>query len=377
VESIVGTAARRPSPRQLGLVLAAGGVLLLSAANGGFFPTSWRWGAAAFAAAACIAVLLEGRVVVSRAGAALIACLIAFGAWTTLSAAWSLDRHATLLESQRLLLYVAALAAFLAARRGLTSGVVLGATAVAVWALADRYLGGAPTDPFEGKLLSAPLGYANALGALTAIAAVACAVAAVRFRIAALPLLVLLPALALTNSRGAMVAAGVGLVVGGALAFGHRLAAAGVLAAAIVALAVVLAVPLGGLGDRSAYWGVARGSVSHHPVAGSGAGTFAQVYRAERPAGPVTRNAHSLYLETLDELGVIGLVLLLATLAVPAVAGVLRGRAAAPAVAGYAVFLLHGGIDWDWSMPAVTVAALALAAASSEKPNVSDPLRDA
>jgi O-antigen ligase len=365
VESIVGTAARRPSPRQLGLVLAAGGVLLLSAANGGFFPTSWRWGAAAFAAVACIAVLLEGRVVVSRAGAALIACLIAFGGWTTLSVAWSLDRHATLLESQRLLLYAAALAAFLAARRGLTSGVVLGATAVAVWALADRYLGSAPTDPFEGKLLSAPLGYANALGALTAIAAVACAVAAVRFRIAALPLLVLLPALALTNSRGAMVAAAVGLVVGGTLAFGHRLAAAGVLAAAIVALAVVLAAPLGGLGDRSAYWGVARGSVSHHPVAGSGAGTFAQVYRAERPEGPVTRNAHSLYLETLDELGVIGLVLLLATLAVPAVAGLLRGRAAAPAIAGYTVFLLHGGIDWDWSMPAVTVAALALAAAAA------------
>ena len=362
----MGTAARRPSPCQLGLVLAAGGVLLLSAADGGFFPPSWRWGAAAFAAAGCVAVLLERGVVVSRAGRTFIACLIAFGGWTTLSATWSLDAAASLLEAQRLLLYAAALAAFLAARRGLTSGVVLGVTAVAIWALADRYFGGAPVDPFEGKLLSAPLGYANALGALMAIAAVACAVAAVRFRIAALPLIILLPALALTNSRGAVLAAVVAFAVGAALAFGRRLVAAGILAAAIAALTIALAVPLGGLGDRSAYWAVARGAVAGHPVAGSGAGTFAQVYRAQRPQGPVTRNAHSLYLETLDELGVVGLVLLLATLAVPAVAGVMCGRAAAPAVAGYTVFLLHAGIDWDWTMPAVTVAALALAASASE-----------
>jgi hypothetical protein len=59
-------------------VLAAGGVLLLSAADGGFFPPSWRWGAAAFAAAGCVAVLLERGLVVSRAGRAFIACVIAY-----------------------------------------------------------------------------------------------------------------------------------------------------------------------------------------------------------------------------------------------------------------------------------------------------------
>jgi O-antigen ligase len=362
----VGTAARRPSPRQLGLVIAAGGVLLLSAADGGFFPPSWRWGAAGFAAAGCAAVLFQNRLVVSRAGCAFLAGLIAFGCWTTLSAAWSLDASATLLEAQRLLLYAAALAAFLAAgRRGLTTGVVLGVTAVAVWALADRYLGGAPADPFQGKLLSAPLGYANALGAQTAMAAVACAVAAVRFRIAAVPLIGLVPALALTNSRGALLAGVVGLAGGVALAFGHRLIATAILGASFAALVIVCAVPIGGLGDRSAYWSVARAAVSGHPVAGTGAGTFAQVYRGERPQGPVTRNAHSLYLETLDELGAVGLVLLLATLAIPVVAGVRLGAAAAPAVGGYTTFLLHLGIDWDWSMPAVVVAGLALGAAAA------------
>jgi O-antigen ligase len=363
VESLVGTAARRPSPHQLGLLIAAGGVLLLSAADGGFFPSSWRWGAVAFAAAGCVAVLLENRLVVSRAGGTFLAGLILFAGWTTLSAAWSLDPHATLLETQRLLLYAAALAAFLAARRGLANGVVLGATAVAVWALADRFLSRATVDPFEGKLLSAPLGYANALGALLAIAAVASAVAALRFRLAAVPLIVLVPALALTNSRGAVLAGVVGLAIGAALAFGRRLIATAIVAASISALVIVSAVPIGDLGDRSAYWGVARAAAADHPLAGAGAGTFAEVYRAERPQGPAARNAHSLYLETLDELGVVGLVLLLATLAIPVVAGVRRGSAAAPAVAAYATFLLHAGIDWDWTMPAVAVAALALGAA--------------
>jgi O-antigen ligase len=365
VESLVGTAARRPSPPQFGLVIAAGGVLLLAAADGGFFPSSWRWGAAVFAAAGCVAVLLENRFVVSRAGAAFLAGLIVFAGWTTLSAAWSLDPHATLLETQRLLLYAAATAAFLAARQGLAGGIALGATAVAVWALADRFLGGAPVDPFEGKLLSAPLGYANALGALLAIGAVACAIAAVRFRIAAVPLIVLVPALALTNSRGAVLAGIVGLAVGATLALGRRLIATAIVIASTASLVIALAVPTAAFGDRSVYWGVARAAVADNPLAGAGAGTFGEAYRAERPQGPVARNAHSLYLETLDELGIVGLVLLLATLAIPVAAGVRRGAAAAPAVAGYTTFLLHAGIDLDWTMPAVAVAALALGAAAA------------
>jgi hypothetical protein len=120
-------------------------------------------------------------------------------------------------------------------------------------------------------------------------------------------------------------------------------------------------VPVGGIGDRAVYWRVARSVVPHHVAAGSGAGTFAEVYRARRPGGPAARNAHSLYLEALDEVGVVGLVLLLAALAVPAVAGLASGRAAP--VGAYTVFLLHAGVDWDWQMPVVTVAALAAAAA--------------
>jgi hypothetical protein len=344
--------------QQLGTALVAGAVLLLAAADGGFFPSAWRWGAVALAAAGAIAAFGPQRVSVSRTGSAMLALLVTFGCWTTLSATWSLDAHASLLESQRLLLYAVALAAFLLARRGLVDGVVLGAVAVAIWSLIDR--GG--RDPFEGTLLVGPIGYANALGALVAMAAVAAV--CLRGR-ALLSLVVLLPALALTNSRGAELAALVGVAVGGALVLGRKRAALALLAAALIALVVLLAAPIGGLGDRTSYWSTARVVVPRHVVAGSGAGTFAEVYSSARPEGPSARNAHSLYLETLDETGVVGLVLLLATLALPLVAGFARGPATAPAVGGYVVFLLHAGVDWDWTMPVVAVAALALAASQT------------
>jgi O-antigen ligase len=344
--------------QQLGTALVAGAVLLLAAADGGFFPAAWRWGAVALAAAGAIAAFGPQRVSVSRAGSAMLALLVAFGCWTTLSATWSLDAHASLLESQRLLLYAVALAAFLLARRGLVDGVILGAVAVAIWSLIDR--GG--RDPFEGTLLVGPIGYANALGALVAMAAVAAV--CLRGR-ALLSLVVLLPALALTNSRGAELAALVGVAVGGALVLGRKRAALALLAAALIALVVLLAAPIGGLGDRTSYWSTARAVVPRHVVAGSGAGTFAEVYSSARPEGPSARNAHSLYLETLDETGIVGLVLLLATLALPLVAGFARGPATAPAVGGYVVFLLHAGVDWDWTMPVVAVAALALAASQT------------
>ena len=41
-----------------------------------------------------------------------------------------------------------------------------------------------------------------------------------------------------------------------------------------------------------------------------------------------------------------------------------RGVAYVPAAAGaYAAFLVHAGLDWDWELPAVVVAALCCAAA--------------
>jgi hypothetical protein len=69
--------------------------------------------------------------------------------------------------------------------------------------------------------------------------------------------------------------------------------------------------------------------------------------------------------ETLAELGPVGLGLLLVALALPIVSARAAARASrlgACAAAGYVAFLVHAFVDWDWEMPAVTVPALALGA---------------
>jgi hypothetical protein len=72
-----------------------------------------------------------------------------------------------------------------------------------------------------------------------------------------------------------------------------------------------------------------------------------------------------LYLEVLAELGPLGLGLLVAMLALPlAVLVRSRRRALGGSAAGaYVAYLLHVTVDWDWEIGAVTLVALACAAA--------------
>jgi hypothetical protein len=121
----------------------------------------------------------------------------------------------------------------------------------------------------------------------------------------------------------------------------------------------------GGSGGRFETWRVARHEHQEHRWLGSGAGTFEQFWLRERTVNLPARDAHSLYLEALAELGWPGLLLVIAVLAVP-LAGAVRARAdplAAAAVGAYAAYLVHAGIDWDWEMPIVTLVALACGAA--------------
>jgi hypothetical protein len=119
---------------------------------------------------------------------------------------------------------------------------------------------------------------------------------------------------------------------------------------------------------RASYYDVAwSDQVRGHPLLGTGAGTFGLYWVRSGEAGENggALDAHSLYLETLAELGPVGLLLLLAFLAAP-LRGLLRRRGSlfVPAAAGaYAAFLVHAGLDWDWEMPAVVVAALCAAGA--------------
>jgi O-antigen ligase len=125
---------------------------------------------------------------------------------------------------------------------------------------------------------------------------------------------------------------------------------------------------------RGDYWRVALGSFADHPVAGVGTGSFHVEWWRERHSDQFAFDAHSLYLETLAELGAVG-GLLLGGFIVTVVLGLRRRWRALPddpllaAAAGVlAAFAVHAGLDWDWEMPAVTLVALILAAAALQRP---------
>lgn len=115
---------------------------------------------------------------------------------------------------------------------------------------------------------------------------------------------------------------------------------------------------------RAAYWRVAGRMIGSEPILGDGAGSFGRVWTRERPVANEARDAHNLYLETLAELGPVGLALLLAVLTAPLSAlRRVRRDPSAPAAAGVLVaFLLHAAVDWDWEIPLLVLIALACGA---------------
>jgi O-Antigen ligase len=119
-------------------------------------------------------------------------------------------------------------------------------------------------------------------------------------------------------------------------------------------------VSLSGKG-RTDYWRVAWDQYREAPLLGTGAGSFERFWLRDRPNAFFTKDAHQLYLETLAELGPLGLLLLLAALLAPVAAAVRRRRLplVGTALAAYFVYLLHAALDWDWEMPGLTLAALA------------------
>jgi len=108
-------------------------------------------------------------------------------------------------------------------------------------------------------------------------------------------------------------------------------------------------------------WRLAWRDARRHPLVGAGAGTYERFFLAHQPptVGRV-RDAHSLYIETLAELGPIGLAILILTLVTPLlVLRRARRHPLAPVAAGaYIAYLAHTGVDWDWELTAVTLAGL-------------------
>jgi tetratricopeptide (TPR) repeat protein len=457
---------------------AALGTALIAFASGGYYPTAWGWGAlVALWVVATYLVVSD----LTRPAPLTLAFLGALGlltGWVWLSLAWSDDVDQTVLEGQRMLLYLAAAAALvLLVQRGsvrpLLGGITTGIAVVAGYGLATRLfpdrLG--VFEPTAGYRLSEPF-YWNALGVFSAIGALLALGFALRGTVparalagAALPML--FTTTYFTFSRGAWIAFGLGLLaaigldprrlqlLAGGLALapasalavwlasrqdaltrtdaplsaatreGHRLALylallacvsalvaaafaaaearvepgrvvrtafAGAVVAVVVAVLGTVFVRYGdpitlaekgwdafasppepdpqNLGERLFtftgsyrvdFWEVALDDYSDHPVLGSGAGSYEHYWNEHRPFGYKVRDAHSLFFETLAELGPFGLILLLVAVAVPLAAGVLaRGHPLTPAAAGaFVAYVVHAGVDWDWELAAVTLTGLA------------------
>jgi hypothetical protein len=147
----------------------------LGAVQGGFEPDAWVWAGALAAWAAAVALIASTSPGLLRAQWPWAAAAVAVLAWTALSAIWSSRTSQSILEARRAIVYAAVvLALLLLARRGATRAIVLatyaGTTGLVVYALLHYLLGTRHYDTFESLTLNQPLGYANAVGILAAIA---------------------------------------------------------------------------------------------------------------------------------------------------------------------------------------------------------------
>lgn len=269
-----------------------------------------------------------------RDGALFLCAIAAFAAWTAASWLWSASPASAPDEAQRVTLYaVVATAVVLCRPLGARGAVAGGTVVVACWNLV---VGGAT-----------PIGYANALALLCALGLVLLPSLPRWTWFGAIPLLVVLVR---QHSLGADVA----LVAGAIVLFIPRLR----LVVVPLAVAALLVAPfvVGGH-ERDHYWRAAAREAEAHPVLGGGAGTFVDWWVRERDVPQQTEEAHSLYVETLAELGPLGLALVLAVFAIP-LATARRPELAA----GVAVYAVGVTVDFDWELAAVTVPAIVIAA---------------
>jgi hypothetical protein len=122
--------------------------------------------------------------------------------------------------------------------------------------------------------------------------------------------------------------------------------------------------------SRYQLWQSAADQNASEPLTGTGPGTFEFWWAREGDEAETVRDAHSLYMQTLGELGIIGLALLAAFLLTVFAGGARnllrvgdRDRPMiAAAIAGCAAFCLVATFDWMWQIPVLPVALLLLAA---------------
>jgi O-antigen ligase len=114
--------------------------------------------------------------------------------------------------------------------------------------------------------------------------------------------------------------------------------------------------------NRYAYWRAAAHVWFDHPLEGAGPASFRAEWLKRRSFPETVRDAHSLEIETLAELGLVGFACFVLLFGGVAVA-LLRADPAITAgpAAALSVWAVHSGVDWDWEMPGLTLVAVALA----------------
>ena len=217
---VIGTAFKRGFadsrlPLSLAACVAVGG---LAFANGGYFPVSWGWSGLGLLWVSAIALALGVKAEIGRREVFFLGALAALVAWIALSVLWTSSTPATVLETERALVYLAAgLAGFLLLRRRSVSALVIAIwvalTIVATYGLSTRLfpdqLG--VYDSVAGNRLSDPVGYWNAFGILAAMGTLLALGLAARSGLlvrcaAAASTVILLLTLYFTFSRGGWIA---------------------------------------------------------------------------------------------------------------------------------------------------------------------------
>jgi hypothetical protein len=121
---------------------------------------------------------------------------------------------------------------------------------------------------------------------------------------------------------------------------------------------------------RYQYWASSAEANTTSPLTGIGAGTWEYWWARQGTLPGFVRDAHSLYFQTLAELGWVGLACLASFLLTVLFKGVTRSLRGSPtrriwtaaAAAGCVAFCFSAAIDWVWQVPVVPVAFLILAA---------------
>jgi hypothetical protein len=117
---------------------------------------------------------------------------------------------------------------------------------------------------------------------------------------------------------------------------------------------------------RWQFWTAAADEWRSAPLVGRGAGSYESWWAQHGPITYFVRDAHSLYVETAGELGIVGLALILGVLGYGVATAIARARrdhdaggAAVASLAGALVgYVVGAGIDWMWELTIVSLVGM-------------------